>query len=60
MGRLAADTEEGQSFLVDLGWLPVQGDRQLPKPARLAGTLDVEGLLLPPPSPLLPLRCVST
>lgn len=47
----AADTEEGQSFLVDLGWLPVQGDRQLPKPARLSGTLDVEGLLLPPPSP---------
>jgi cytochrome oxidase assembly protein ShyY1 len=47
----AADVDNGHTVLVDLGWLPVHGDRQLPKPAMLTGGLDLEGLLLPPPSP---------
>ena len=41
---------DGTALLVDLGWLPVSGDRQLPKPAALSGTHRVQGLLLPPPS----------
>ena len=40
----------GDVLLVDLGWLPVAGDRQLPKPAPLSGAYHVQGLLLPPPS----------
>ncbi|WP_395770496.1 SURF1 family protein [Arenimonas sp.] len=47
----AADADDGRTLLVDLGWLPVQGDRQLPKPATLSGSMLLEGLLLPPPSP---------
>ena len=47
----AAEDESGRLFLVDLGWLPVNGNRQLPKPAALSGALALEGLLLPPPSP---------
>ncbi len=47
----AAEDESGHLFLVDLGWLPVNGNRQLPKPAALTGSLVIEGLLMPPPSP---------
>ncbi|MFY8060792.1 MAG: SURF1 family protein [Arenimonas sp.] len=47
----AADADDGRTLLVDLGWLPVHGDRQLPKPAALSGSMLLEGLLLPPPSP---------
>ena len=47
----AAEDESGHLFLVDLGWLPVNGNRQLPKPAALTGSLLIEGLLMPPPSP---------
>lgn len=36
--------------LVELGWLPVGGDRVLPQVAPLPGTRSVQGLLLPPPS----------
>lgn len=43
-------TAEGQSLLVDLGWLPVAGDRVLPDPTPLSGTFALRGLLLPPPS----------
>lgn len=46
----AADADDGRSFLVDLGWLPVNGSRQLPKPSALTGSIELEGLLLPPPS----------
>ncbi len=35
-------------LLVDLGWLPVPGDRTLPRPPRPEGELRVEGLLAPP------------
>lgn len=41
---------DGQALLVDLGWLPVAGDRALPKPTALSGTHGLSGLLLPPPS----------
>lgn len=46
----AATAGDGQTVLVDLGWLAVNGQRQLPKPAALAGTLRISGLLLPPPA----------
>lgn len=51
----AAEDESGQLLLVDLGWLPVNGSRQLPKPAAVSGALMLEGLLMPPPSPGLAL-----
>ena len=41
---------DGRVLLVDLGWLPVAGNRQLPKPKPLLGEIAVQGLLLPPPS----------
>jgi cytochrome oxidase assembly protein ShyY1 len=44
------EAAEGQTLLVDLGWLPVAGDRVLPKPAALSGTHMLQGLLMPPPS----------
>ncbi len=45
-----AELSDGQVLLVDLGWLPVPGNRQLPKPRTLEGLLSVQGLLLLPPS----------
>ncbi|MFP7722909.1 SURF1 family protein [Lysobacter sp. A3-1-A15] len=41
---------EGDPLLVDLGWLPLAGDRVLPTVDRPEGELQVEGLLVPPPS----------
>jgi cytochrome oxidase assembly protein ShyY1 len=37
-------------LLVELGWLPVPGDRTMPKIAAIPGTLRIDGLLSPPPS----------
>jgi cytochrome oxidase assembly protein ShyY1 len=37
-------------LLVDLGWLPLPGDRRLPQPPAPAGMIEVRGLLAPPPS----------
>lgn len=37
-------------LLVELGWLPLPGDRAMPSVAAIAGEVDVRGLLLPPPS----------
>ena len=42
---------QGAPLLVDLGWLPLAGDRALPAIARPTGTLALRGLLAPPPSP---------
>lgn len=42
-------------LLVDLGWLPLPGDRSLPAIERPSGTLQLRGLLSPPPSPGLAL-----
>lgn len=40
----------GQPLLVELGWLPLPGDRRMPSIPALPGTVRLEGLLLPPPS----------
>ena len=40
----------GPIVLVDLGWLPLAGDRRMPSIPRPQGTLRVAGLLAPPPS----------
>jgi surfeit locus 1 family protein len=40
----------GTIMLVDLGWLPLAGDRRMPSIARPEGVLRVTGLLAPPPS----------
>src|SRR5690606_25719419 len=37
-------------LLVELGWLPLPGDRTLPGIARPEGALEIAGLLAPPPS----------
>lgn len=41
----------GAPLLVDLGWLPLPGDRTMPRVAPIEGTRNVSGLLAPPPSP---------
>ncbi|HVR82390.1 MAG TPA: SURF1 family protein [Luteimonas sp.] len=37
-------------LLVELGWLPLPGDRHMPTVPRPEGAFRVDGLLLPPPS----------
>lgn len=37
-------------LLVELGWLPLAGDRRMPAVDRPAGSQRIEGLLAPPPS----------
>ncbi|MCH1909438.1 SURF1 family protein [Stenotrophomonas sp. Y6] len=46
---------EGDVVLVDLGWLPLPGDRRLPSIVPLQGRIEVQGLWAPPPSPGLAL-----
>ena len=43
--------EAGAPMLVELGWLPLPGDRAMPQVAPIKGDVEVRGLLLPPPSP---------
>ncbi|GHA78376.1 SURF1-like protein [Lysobacter bugurensis] len=48
----------GEPLLVDLGWLPWPGDRRLPAAALAPpapGSVELHGLLAPPPSPGLAL-----
>ena len=40
----------GTIVLVDLGWLPLAGDRHMPSIPRPEGALRVAGMLAPPPS----------
>ncbi len=40
----------GTPLLIELGWLPLPGDRRLPAVALPAGAQSVAGLLAPPPS----------
>jgi len=47
--------DQGRALLVDLGWLPVPGNRQLPTTRLPAGEQTLVGLLAPPPSTGLPL-----
>lgn len=42
--------DQGTPLLVDLGWLPLPGDRTMPSVERPPGAIVVEGLLSPPPS----------
>lgn len=42
--------EAGRALLVDLGWLPLPGDRRLPSVPRPEGMQALRGLLMPPPS----------
>ncbi|WP_027070868.1 SURF1 family protein [Luteimonas sp. J29] len=42
---------QGAPLLVELGWLPLPGDRTMPPVPRPDGEHQVQGLLLPPPSP---------
>lgn len=41
---------EGAPLLVELGWLPLPGDRRLPDVVLPGGTQALRGLLAPPPS----------
>lgn len=50
----------GTVLLVDLGWLALPGDRQLPEVALPTGELTLSGLLTPPPSAGLALGPAST
>ena len=42
--------EQGSPLLVELGWLPLGGDRRLPHIPRSEGRVELRGLLMPPPS----------
>ncbi|MDQ3229548.1 MAG: SURF1 family protein [Pseudomonadota bacterium] len=42
--------EQGSPLLVDLGWLPLGGERKLPQIPRSQGRVELRGLLMPPPS----------
>lgn len=42
--------EEGGPLLIDMGWLPLGGERVLPVIERPGGLIELRGLLAPPPS----------
>lgn len=42
--------EQGSPLLVDLGWLPLGGERRLPRIPRSEGRIELRGLLMPPPA----------
>ncbi|MFC0153854.1 SURF1 family protein [Xanthomonas dyei] len=48
--QLAAAQGTSHTLLVDLGWLPLPANRQLPTLTALEGGRDVQGLLSAPPS----------
>lgn len=48
--RLFQPASGAAPLLVELGWLPVSGERRMPAVAMPQGKLRLEGLLLPPPS----------
>jgi cytochrome oxidase assembly protein ShyY1 len=54
-----ADAAGTPPLLVELGWLPLPGDRTLPRIEAFAGTTQVAGLLAPPPSAGLAAAVVS-
>jgi surfeit locus 1 family protein len=43
--------DQGQAILVNLGWLQVPGDRRMPVLEKISGSYQLNGLLVPPPSP---------
>lgn len=54
-----ADAAATPPVLVELGWLPLPGDRTLPRIDSFAATVEVAGLLAPPPSAGLAATVVS-
>lgn len=48
--RLFVPEDDGRPLLVDLGWLPLPGDRAMPAVPRPSGRIGLRGLLAPPPS----------
>ena len=48
--RVFVPDAAGAPLLVELGWLPLPGDRTLPEVPRPMDTREVAGLLAPPPS----------
>lgn len=44
-------SEDGATLLVELGWLPLDGARVLPRVPQPLGRMRIRGLLVPPPSP---------
>jgi len=48
--QLAYSIDHAQAVWVDLGWLPLPGDRQLPAITPLQGVIAVQGLWAPAPS----------
>ncbi|KFL36501.1 hypothetical protein N788_12775 [Arenimonas donghaensis DSM 18148 = HO3-R19] len=46
----AFQPHSGPALLVDLGWLPLPGDRKLPREACPRGEAQLAGLLSPPPA----------
>lgn len=48
--RVFLPAGDGEPLLVELGWLPVPGDRTMPAVAVLRGPQRIAGLLVPPPS----------
>lgn len=46
----AFQPHDGTALLVDLGWLPLPGDRTLPREACPTGPARLSGLLAPPPA----------
>lgn len=52
--------EEGPALLVELGWLPLDGARTLPRVPQPLGRMRIRGLLVPPPSPGLATPVVAT
>ena len=48
--RLFQPAGSATPLLVELGWLPVPGDRAMPAVPRSEGSIRLEGLLSPPPS----------
>ena len=48
--RVFQPADAGAPLLVELGWLPVPGNRVMPAVAPLPGLQRVTGLLVPPPS----------
>ncbi|WP_305806308.1 SURF1 family protein [Stenotrophomonas sp. YIM B06876] len=48
--RVFQPAQTPQAVLLDLGWLPLPGDRSLPALAPLSGDYEVRGLLAPAPA----------
>jgi len=48
--QLAYSHDHTQAIFVDLGWLPLPGDRQLPLIRPLNDVIEIQGLWAPPPS----------